>query len=101
MAGATPRTCAACERVIDAREVYYRFRLVLEGEQDVLEPSDGGPGAAGDELAALVRRLEEGPEDPRELEEQVHWERTGVVCAGCRSVVVRMLAPAPVAAGPH
>jgi hypothetical protein len=98
MTGPRPKTCAACGRAIAAHEVYYRFKLVLEGEQDVLDASTGGEG---DDLAALVRRLEQGPEDPRELEEQVHWERTGVVCAGCRAVAVRMLAPGPVAAGSH
>lgn len=98
MTGPRPRSCAACGRAIAAHEVYYRFKLVLEGEQDVLDTPGGGEG---DDLAALVRRLEEGPEDPLELEEQVHWERTGVVCAGCRAVVVRALAPTPAAGGPH
>ncbi len=99
----TPRakTCAACDRVIAAHEVYYRFRLVLEGEQDILAPPQAAEGSPGDELAELVRRLEEGPEDPGELEEQVHWDRTGTVCGGCRSLVVRMLAPALKPAGPH
>lgn len=96
--GPRPKTCAACGRGISAHEVYYRFKLVLEGEQDVLDAAGGGEG---DDLAALVKQLEEGPEDPRELEEQVHWERTGTVCATCRSLVVRTLAAAPVPAGPH
>lgn len=99
MTSPRPKSCAACGRAIAAHEVYYRFKLVLEGEQDVLDTPGGG--GEGDDLAALVRRLEEGPEDPRELEEQVHWKRTGVVCAACRAVVVRALAPAPVAGGPH
>lgn len=86
-----PRLCATCGRVLAAREVYYRFHLVLEGEQDVLAGDDAGGDDEADALAALVQRLEESPEDPRELEEQVHWERTGVVCSGCRSVAVRML----------
>ncbi|MCP3143638.1 hypothetical protein [Pyxidicoccus xibeiensis] len=98
MTGQRPRTCAACGRGIAAREVYYRFKLVLEGEQDVLDTPGGG---GGDDLAALVRQLEEGPEDVRELEEQVHWERAGVVCTACRSVVVRMLAPSSENSGPH
>lgn len=99
MSGPRSKTCAACGRGIDAREVYYRFKLILQGEQDVLDsPSTGGEG---DELAALVRLLEESPQDPRELEEQVHWERTGVVCATCRSVVVRVLASPSTPAGPH
>ncbi|NMO13260.1 hypothetical protein HPC49_02710 [Pyxidicoccus fallax] len=98
MTGPRPKTCAACGRAIAAHEVYYRFKLVLEGEQDVLDAP--GEGGEGDDLATLVRQLEEGPEDTRELEEQVHWERTGVVCSKCRSVVVRTLAP-PSVAGPH
>lgn len=98
MTGPRPKSCAVCGRDIAAREVYYRFTLILQGEQDVLD----APGVGGEEdLAALVRRLEAGPEDARELEEQVHWERTGVACAECRAVAVRMLAPRPVPAGPH
>jgi hypothetical protein len=99
MSGPRQKTCAACGRVIAAGEVYYRFRLVLQGEQDVLDAS--GAGAVGDELAALLRQLDSGREDPREWEEQVHWERTGEVCSACRSVVVRLLAPAPAPLGPH
>lgn len=99
MASPPTRSCAACGRTLAAREVYYRFQLVLQGEQDVLD----APGGAGPEedLEALVRQLEAGPEDARELEEQVHWERAGVVCARCRSVVVRMLTSVTVDAGPH
>jgi hypothetical protein len=78
--------------------VYYRFTLVLEGDQDVL----GAPGSGtGDELATILQQLEEGPEDPREFEDQVHWEHSGVICSACRSVVMRTLAPPPGDAGPH
>jgi hypothetical protein len=98
MTGPLPKTCAACGRGIAAGDVYYRFKLVLQGEQDVLDAEGGG---GEDDLAALVRQLEEGPEDPRELEEQVHWERTGVVCAACRAVAVRLLAAPPPPARPH
>ncbi|HZI10719.1 MAG TPA: hypothetical protein VE153_10050 [Myxococcus sp.] len=93
-----PKTCATCGRAIAAREVYYRFKLVLQGEQDVL---DAGGGGGEDDLAALVRQLEAGPEDPRELEEQVHWERIGVVCAACRSMAVRLLPSPPPLPEPH
>jgi hypothetical protein len=79
--------------------VYYRFTLVLQGEQDVLGPTGGG--SAGDELASLLKQLEAGPESPQELEEQVHWERNGIACAACRSLVVRTLSAPPDAAGPH
>lgn len=78
--------------------MYYRFTLVLQGEQDVLDASGGG---TGDELASILQQLEAGPQDPRELEEQVHWERTGVICPACRSVVMRTLAPPSGSAGPH
>jgi hypothetical protein len=99
MSGPRPKTCAACGRGIAANEVYYRFSLVLQGEQDVLGPSGGG--SSEDELAALVKQLEEGQESAQELEEQVHWERSGVVCSACRSVVVRTLSAPPEVAGPH
>ncbi len=89
MAGPAPKNCAACGRSIAPSELYYRFTLTLQGEQDVLETS--GRGGTGDELASILRQLEAGPEDPREWEEQVHWERTGVICASCRSVVMRTL----------
>jgi hypothetical protein len=65
----------------------------------VLAPS-GGKGT-GDELAEILQQLEAGPEDPREWEEQVHWERSGVICAECRSVVMRTLARPPEETGPH
>lgn len=87
----SPKTCVACGRPIAPSELYYRFTLVLQGEQDVLEPS--GSSGTGEELASLMRKLEEGPEDPREWEEQVHWERAGVICTACRAVVMRTLAP--------
>jgi hypothetical protein len=101
MTGPGARSCAACGSAIAAHEVYYRFKLVLEGEQDVLDTPHAGGGGQEEDLDALVRRLEEGTEDARELEEQVHWERAGVVCAACRRVVVRMLAPPSGDAGPH
>jgi len=99
MSGPRPKTCAACGNGIAASEVYYRFSLVLQGEQDVLGPTGGG--STEDELASLVKQLEEGQESAQELEEQVHWERSGVVCSACRSLVVRTLSAPPEAAGPH
>ncbi|RKG92059.1 hypothetical protein D7V88_07580 [Corallococcus terminator] len=101
MMGPRPKTCAACRRVLAAHEVYYRFSLVLEGEQDVLDPPEEADGGRGDALAELVQRLEAGTEDPSELEAQVHWERSGVACAECRTVAVRMLTPESEDAGPH
>ncbi|CAM3289171.1 hypothetical protein G4177_35000 [Corallococcus sp. ZKHCc1 1396] len=99
--GERPRTCAACQRVLAAHEVYYRFSLVLEGEQDVLDAPDEADGGRGDALAEFVQRLESGAEDPSELEAQVHWEHSGIACAECRAVAVRMLTSSPEDAGPH
>jgi hypothetical protein len=98
MAGPSPKTCTACGRPIAPSELYYRFTLVLQGEQDVLDT--GGTGSA-DELASLLQKLEQAPEDARELEEQVHWERTGVICVSCRAVVMRTLAAPPGDPEPH
>jgi hypothetical protein len=99
--GPRQKTCATCGRGIAASELYYRFTLVLQGEQDVLDVPGRGP--AEDELASLLKQLETGPESPQELEEQVHWEHSGVVCTACRSAVVRTLAPPSGAGliGPH
>jgi hypothetical protein len=91
--------CTTCGRGIAASEVYYRFTLVLEGEQDVLDTPRGGAGS--DELSTLLEQLEASPESSQALEDQVHWERAGVVCAACRSVVMRTLAPPSEPAGPH
>ncbi|MFL5352750.1 hypothetical protein [Archangium sp.] len=99
MSGPRVKTCAACARGIAPSEVYYRFTLILEGEQDVLGPS--GAGATQDDLATILKQLEQGDESAQELEDQVHWERSGVVCSACRSVVVRTLSAPPEAAGPH
>lgn len=91
MTGPRQKTCATCGRGLAASELYYRFTLVLQGEQDVLDVQ--GQATAEDELSSLLERLEAGPESPQEWEEQVHWECEGVVCAVCRSVVMRTLAP--------
>ncbi|MFL5346221.1 MAG: hypothetical protein ACJ8AT_15635 [Hyalangium sp.] len=99
MSGPSPKTCTACGRQLAPSELYYRFTLVLEGEQDVLDTS--GSKGAGDELASILRQLEAGPEDPREWEEQIHWEHKGVICSACRSVVMRTLARPPRDTGPH
>jgi hypothetical protein len=98
MEGPRPKNCAACGSGIAAHEVYYRFTLVLEGEQDVLDVPAGG---TTDELASLLRKLEANPQAAREWEDQVHWEHKGVVCATCRTVVMRTLSSSQVPAGPH
>ncbi|HEX8439855.1 hypothetical protein [Archangium sp.] len=99
MSGPPPKTCITCGRGIAPSEVYYRFTLVLEGEQDVLDTPRAGSGT--DELTALLKQLEASPESSQAMEEQVHWERAGVVCAACRTVVMRTLAPPTEPAGPH
>ena len=98
-----PSACATCGRTLAPGELYYRFTLVLEGEQDVIGTlaSEGAPDDGAVELAALLRRLEHGPESTEELEAQVHWERHGRVCKDCRAVVVRALSAPPEPAGPH
>ncbi len=99
MTGPAPRACATCGRGITPSEVYYRFSLVLQVEQDMIGTLGGG--GSEEELDAVMKQLEESPESPQELEEQVHWERAGVVCTACRALVVRTLTPKPAAAGPH
>jgi len=94
-----PKACATCGRGIAPSEVYYRFSLVLQVEQDMIGTLAGG--GSEEELAAVMKQLEESPESPQELEEQVHWERAGVVCTACRALVVRTLTPKPAAVGPH
>jgi hypothetical protein len=100
VAGPSPKTCDACGRSLAPSELYYRFTLVLQGEQEVLDASGRGLGSDED-LASLMKQLEEGPEDPREWEEQVHWEHSGVICGACRAVVMRTLARPPGEDGPH
>ncbi|MDC0714806.1 hypothetical protein POL68_40530 [Stigmatella sp. ncwal1] len=94
----SPKMCATCGRSISSRELYYRFTLVLQGEQDVLdEPTPGDAGT----LDSLLQQLEQGPEDPSEWEEQVHWERSGVICPACRDLVRRTLTLPVEDTGPH
>ncbi|MET0401664.1 MAG: hypothetical protein ABW123_04635 [Cystobacter sp.] len=103
MPGPRPKTCAACGRDIAPEALYYRFTLVLQGEQDVIGASSvSGPEGGEEELAALMKRLEAAPDSAQEWEDQVHWERQGTVCGACREVVVRMLStPLAVPRGPH
>ena len=80
------RHCAACERPLGPGEVYYRFAVALEGELDAI----AGAGAADDELASTIRKLEEGPDDPAQYDDEVHWERAGVLCGSCRVSLMAM-----------
>ncbi len=81
------RQCASCERALEPGELHYRFAVALEGEQDVLDAGDGGPAA----LEAVLAQVERGPDDPTAWDEQVHWERSGVLCPGCRARLVGFL----------
>jgi hypothetical protein len=98
--GPLPKTCAACGGAIAPHALYYRFVLTLQAEQDVLGGASGASAGTDEELSALLQRLEAGPESAQDLEEQVHWERGGTVCAACRAVVVRVLSP-PASVKPH
>ena len=89
------RACASCVRVLEPDELYYRFAIALEGEQDVVDPT-GAP--AGDELKAALAQLEAG--DATQWEDQVHWERSGVICPACREQLVALVGGGS-AAGPH
>lgn len=101
--GPPARTCATCGRPLAPGAPYYRFALVLEGEQDVLDPPELADSAEDTEqaLARLMKRLEDAPESSEELEAQVHWTREGAVCPPCREVVVRLLTVPPEPAGSH
>jgi hypothetical protein len=84
----TGRHCAACARALEPGALYYRFALALEGEQDVVDTTGGDAEA---ELEEAVEALERGPDDPAHWEEQVHWERSGVLCPECRERLVRLV----------
>jgi hypothetical protein len=101
--GPPARTCATCGRRLAPGAPYYRFALVLEAEQDVLDPPqpEGSAQDTEEALARLMKRLEDAPESPEELEAQVHWKHEGAVCPPCREAVVRMLAVPPEPAGSH
>lgn len=81
------RQCTSCERTLEPSEPYYRFAVAIEGEQDVVATG----GSAGDELTAILTQLEHGPDDPSHWEEQVHWERSGVMCDTCRDRLIDLL----------
>ena len=95
--GASRRQCASCERTLEPGELYYRFAVALEGEQDVVDPTGAD---ARDELKAVLSELEHGPDDASGWEDQVHWERSGVVCPACRERLVALVGGGS-SAGPH
>lgn len=82
------RQCTSCERTLEPAEPYYRFAVAIEGEQDVVDTTGAG---AGDELKAILTQLEQGPDDPGHWEDQVHWERSGVMCDTCRDRLIDFL----------
>ncbi|MEW5740303.1 MAG: hypothetical protein AB1938_15325 [Myxococcota bacterium] len=90
-----PPSCSGCGAVLSPTRLHYRFALEVEGEQQVL---DGGPlGESPQALADLVRALESS--DAAELEAQVHFEASGVLCPRCRGRLLELVGHAP--AGPH
>lgn len=94
---APTRQCASCERALEPGELYYRFAVALEGEQDVVDRTGAD---ARDELKAVLTELEHGPDDPSGWEDQVHWERSGVVCPSCRERLVALVGSVS-SPGPH
>ena len=91
------RQCASCERALEPGELYYRFAVALEGEQDVVDLTGAD---ARDELKSVLSELERGPDDASSWEDQVHWERSGVVCPRCRERLVALVGGGS-SAGPH
>jgi hypothetical protein len=85
---AVARHCDACDRPLESGALYYRFALAVEGEQDVVDSTGGD---AAEELEAALKELEQAEGDPAELEDQVHWERSGVLCPECRARLVRLV----------
>lgn len=90
----TTLTCAACGEALSPAALHYRFALELEGEQRAL---DGRAPSTRAELDVLMRELEDG--DPAELEAQVHFEASGVLCPRCRGRLMDLLGRSSV--GPH
>lgn len=89
------RTCSGCGQALPPHALHFRFALELEGEQEAL---DAAPGEHPKEaLAALFQTLEHA--DEAELEAQVHFEASGLLCPRCRRRLLEAIGRAPV--GPH
>lgn len=89
------RSCSGCGEALAPTALHYRFALALEGEQRELE---GPPTEAAKEaLTALFQTLEHA--DEHELEAQVHFEASGVLCPGCRRRLLEAIGHTPL--GPH
>jgi hypothetical protein len=88
-------TCTGCGQSLPPTALHYRFALALEGEQQALDGPP--PERAKEALTALFHALEQA--DERELEAQVHFEASGVLCPRCRRRLLEAIGHAPV--GPH
>jgi hypothetical protein len=91
----TALSCSGCGQTLAPMGLHYRFALEVEGEQQALD--DGPLSTAAESLADLLQTLEAA--DAAELEAQVHFEASGVLCPRCRSRLLALLGHAP--ARPH
>ncbi len=73
------RTCLHCERELPNGAPHFRVAVALQGESEVLAPTDGG----STDPAELLKQLEHL--DEAELEAGVHEELGGVLCPSCRA----------------
>lgn len=90
-----PLTCSGCGQVLAPDRLHFRFALEVEGEQQAV---DEHPTESSKEtLARLLRTLETA--DAAELEAQVHFEASGVLCPACRRQLLELVGHGP--AGPH
>jgi hypothetical protein len=88
-------TCSGCGQALSPTRLHFRFALEVEGDQQAVDDS---PAESSQEtLARLMRALETA--DAAELEAQVHFEASGVLCPGCRRRLVELVGHGPT--GPH
>jgi hypothetical protein len=73
------RTCLHCECSLPSGAPYFRVAVALQGESEVLAPTDGG-STDPEELLKQLDHLDEA-----ELEAGVHEELGGVLCPSCRA----------------
>lgn len=88
-------TCSGCGTDLPATALHYRFALALEGEQQAVDEAPAQD--TRETLARLFAALEAA--DAAELEAQVHFEASGVLCPACRRRLLDVVGRAP--AGPH
>lgn len=88
-------TCSGCGQSLPPTRLHFRFALEVEGEQQAVDehPSE----SSKETLARLMRVLETA--DAAELEAQVHFEASGVLCPACRRRLLELVGHGP--AGPH